>query len=275
LKLEVQWLAYLANEAGILDSAKCLVLKHALGPEADLLSFGEKLIDRGYCTDIDTLQNLIESAHVKGESGVPVPSDPFEILQSNSKRTFGRRSTATEEPSPLRLSSIKLSNAEDSASSTSRPSLGSNKPWKPSEGRRKYTDDPFERSPTHPHTELPRASNGPISSITSTAQAAQNISLRQDPAKTGQAPVALAQQAPAIAAVITDQPTLEPKLSKERPDVTLNVEDEWPDFQTIASMSVPEARQCMVQLLLKSQSEGASDLHLCADACPFIRKHSF
>jgi len=63
LKLEVQWLAYLATEKGILDSAKCLVLKHALGPDTDILSFGEKLLDRGYCSDFDQLQDLVVAAH--------------------------------------------------------------------------------------------------------------------------------------------------------------------------------------------------------------------
>ena len=74
-----------------------------------------------------------------------------------------------------------------------------------------------------------------------------------------------------MVAAVPEQPAPEPKLSKERPEVTLEVEDEWPDFEAIESMSEEEARQCMVQLLLKSQNEGASDLHLCADACPFIR----
>jgi len=173
LKLEVQWLAYLANEAGILDSAKCLVLKHALGPEADLLAFGEKLIDRGYCTDVDTLQNLIEEAHTKSDAGATVSNGPFEILQSTSKRTFGRRSPDTEAPSPLRLSSTTLSSEQDSPLTTSNPSLGSSKPWKPSEGRRQFTDDPFDGTTANPQIKLPVTNQAPVSTPSLNTQPAK------------------------------------------------------------------------------------------------------
>ena len=284
MKLEVQWLAYLANEAGILDSAKCLVHKHALGPEADLLAFGEKLIDRGYCTDVDTLQNLVEEAHTKSDAGATVPNDPFEILQSTSKRTFGSRSPDTEAPSPLRLSSTTLSSEQDSPLTTSKPSLGSSKPWKPSEGRRQFTDDPFDGTTANPQTKLPATNQVPVSTPSLNTQPAKIPSLRThaspDQEALVEAPVALAQpveqpqpvqQAPVVAAPAPTQPGLAPNLSKERPEVSLVVEDEWPDLEGVASMSEQEARQCMVQLLLKSQQEGASDLHLCADACAFIR----
>lgn len=85
MKLEVQWLAYLATQEGYLDSAKCLVLKHALGPDADILSFGEKLLDRGYCPDFDILQELVNNAYGKAEAKEPVPSNPFDILRSSSR----------------------------------------------------------------------------------------------------------------------------------------------------------------------------------------------
>jgi len=279
LKLEVQWLAYLANEAGILDSAKCLVLKHALGPEAELLAFGEKLIDRGYCTDVDTLQNLIEEAHAKGEAGAQVPNDPFEILQSTSKRTFGRRSPDADAPSPLRLSSTSSSTIQDSPLTTSIPSQGSPKPWKPSDGRRTLTtDNPFGRTGTNSHTEIREAKLAPISFPNPEAQPAHIPSLRSNSGRVQDEPDALptiqAQPAPQASVVAASTPVRSehaPNLTKERPEVSLEVEDEWPGFEKIASFSEQEARQCMVQLLLKSQCEGASDLHLCADACPFIR----
>ncbi len=63
----------------------------------------------------------------------------------------------------------------------------------------------------------------------------------------------------------------EPKRSKERPEVSLNVPDEWPDFEDIETLPENATREWLVQLLLKCQSIGASDLHLCADSRPFIR----
>ena len=56
-----------------------------------------------------------------------------------------------------------------------------------------------------------------------------------------------------------------------RPKISLDVEKEWPDFEDVETMSEQEVRQCMVQLLTMSQHAGASDLHICADARPFIR----
>lgn len=57
------------------------------------------------------------------------------------------------------------------------------------------------------------------------------------------------------------------------PQISLEVEDEWPEFEDVASLDDRQVRQFLVQLLLKCQAEGASDVHLCADARPFIRRN--
>lgn len=261
MKLEVQWLAYLATQAGVLDSAKCLVLKHALGPEADALAFGEKLIDLDYCTDVDTLQNLIDEAFAKSESGAPAPNNPFDILQSTSRRTFGRRNLDTA--SLLNESSSIETNIPPAKSI---PGVSSERSWKPSINRSSYSSASFSSgSPTS-------AAIVPDSNPTPSIGKATIPSLRPDPVH--QVPQAIA---PVQTAPIATQPMLppaappEPILSKQRPEVSLDVEPEWPDFEDVASMSDEKVRQCMVQLLIMSQHSGASDLHICADARPFFR----
>jgi len=54
----------------MIDSAKCLVLKHALDPDTDKLAFGEKLYERAYCADFDELQELVTEAYMKASDKI-------------------------------------------------------------------------------------------------------------------------------------------------------------------------------------------------------------
>ena len=267
MKLEVQWLAYLATQAGVLDSAKCLVLKHALGPETDALEFGEKLIDRGYCTDVDTLQNLIEGAYEKSESGEVVPNNPFEILQSASRRTFGRKNTdiasLTAEKNPPNETFKTISLRTNSANSLSHSSFHRNSTNPTINSDTSPEESEFStRGPAETPIKLP-LKNGP----TPPADHYHQSQVQPVPAPNRQE--AVPQQA--VFEHSIPAASSEPILSKMRPKISLDVEKEWPDFEDVETMSEQEVRQCMVQLLTMSQHAGASDLHICADARPFIR----
>jgi twitching motility protein PilT len=317
LKLEVKWLAYLATKEGMLDSAKCLVLKHALGPDADILAFGEKLYDRGYCSNFDRLQELVTSAYKKAEAKLPVPSNPFDVLKSTSPRLSMRPTEPTPSPlssAPEQESSIELESLIPSESKTEPVSEAESEPAtpspilpsltpvsrpKPSDARRTFTRPSLSNdSPEPPVAQAP----APVAQTSAPIEQAPNpverpttsprISIRNslatkntpdeppqvNPIHSQTVAPAPAQAlapapAPAAAPVVQQSVAPEPKLSRERPDVLMEMPDEWPDFDDIESLSESAARQFLVQLLLKSQSEEASDLHLCADARPFIRRN--
>jgi len=61
------------------------------------------------------------------------------------------------------------------------------------------------------------------------------------------------------------------KLSVEPPPYDLQVPDEWPDCEGIMEMNTEACRKWMVQLLLKAQKEGVSDVHVSAESRPFVR----
>ncbi len=296
MKLEVQWLAYLATQEGYLDSAKCLVLKHALGPDADILSFGEKLLDRGYCTDFDILQELVNDAYEKAEANEPVPSNPFDILRSSSSRLSMRpdRENQTQPEAPTSPVS------EPTFSTSSKPeielpaSLASSRTARPSENRTGTTPPPRISKPPAEQVSIQQVEAPPPSRVSSERprismrlrpvpneedspqsheQAVAPVDSQQEspvPVKPQTAPLQVAAQPAPIQSVPVGS-AAEPKRSKERPEVSLNVPDDWPDFDDIETLSEKATREWLVQLLLKCQSIGASDLHLCADSRVFIR----
>ena len=302
MKLEVQWLAHLATKAGYLDSAKCLVLKHALGPDADILSFGEKLLDRGYCPDFDILQDMVNDAYSRAEANEPVPSNPFDILKSATSRLSMRPNRGVEPPAEATEEPPSAPVSEPTFASSSKPdiempaSLPSSNIPKPSIRRMGETPPSISEAPAseapppppppappadappRPGGDRPRISMRTAPPLEETPAVEQPSVPQSAPPPPPPAPV---QQhpAPAQPAQVAAQPApvqpapvaAEPNLSKDRPEVSLDVPDDWPDFDGIDSLSDNAAREWLVQLLLKCQSIGASDVHLCADARPFIR----
>jgi twitching motility protein PilT len=265
LKLEVQWLAYLATEEGMLDSAKCLVLKHALGPDTDILAFGEKLYDRGYCSYFEKLQELVNHAYKKAEVNEPVPSNPFDILRSASSRVSipTRRTSFSSSSIGLHNGSIETVRTQPQESVLPATQL------------RDVNPPPAEPATTRPRISMRRSSFAPETEAFAQPESPKVQMVQRVQAAPAQAPIPTAQVAadPVPVVIASPSPAHQPKLSREMPHVSLDVDDEWPDFTEIHSLSEKEARQFLVQLLLKSQSEAASDLHLCADARPFFRRN--
>ncbi|MCB1124615.1 MAG: hypothetical protein KJT03_23890, partial [Verrucomicrobiae bacterium] len=295
MKLEVQWLAYLATQAGLLDSAKCLVLKHALGQDADILTFGEKLYERGYCSDFDKLQTLVNEAYRNAGAEKPVPENPFDILRSGPSRL----SVSTRRPSlSLATSSNRpsLEPTEESATSNSpvskparekpsvapivpkTPSIATERPAIPQRTKTPPPIPPQEEVPSSSQNDNGFVDERPRISMRRAASPAPAEPVVEAPLAPVSQPVHTPAPAAYTAAPQTDQTVAAPKpqapkLSRKMPQISLEVEDEWPEFEDVASLDDRQVRQFLVQLLLKCQAEGASDVHLCADARPFIRRN--
>jgi len=62
------------------------------------------------------------------------------------------------------------------------------------------------------------------------------------------------------------------KLSTNAPVLDLNVPDAWPDCEDLRGLGSDACRRWMVQLLLKAQKEGVSDVHISAESRLFVRK---
>lgn len=73
---DTRWLARLGIDQGLFTRPQALQVRSTLGPDADLVSFAQELIDAGIVTDVETLEKLAELAVTKGAKGSPA-SDPF------------------------------------------------------------------------------------------------------------------------------------------------------------------------------------------------------
>ena len=270
-----------------------------MGPDADILEFGEKLYDRGYCSDFDRLQEMVKDAYRRAEANEPVPNNPFQILkpspQINSENFPNpyeerKKQQSAEKPKPLSLRMEKSAdtpvtsqvepgqttadeNPKDSvpaqpppksSKEATKPSIPPIQPWKPSSRRRKITlssalDAPSAQSAATTDPEIP-----PITVPNPVKSDPTPNSTPGDSLDFHQS----FEEVPQQATQRTD-----PHLSKEIPPFSLDVPDDWPNFSAVAGMQEEALRQCLVQLLIKCRNEKASDLHLSAGCRPFMRKN--
>jgi len=73
---DIRWLARLGIDEGLLTRSQGVQVAAKVGPEADLMTFAQELIDSGAVTDVDTLERLAELAMTKAAQGAP-ENDPF------------------------------------------------------------------------------------------------------------------------------------------------------------------------------------------------------
>jgi twitching motility protein PilT len=73
---EIRWLVRLGVEQGCFNREQCRGIRKALGDEAGLMDFAQKLIDDAIFEDIDRLEKLAADALTSAKAG-PVPDDPF------------------------------------------------------------------------------------------------------------------------------------------------------------------------------------------------------
>ncbi|WOO39419.1 PilT/PilU family type 4a pilus ATPase [Rubellicoccus peritrichatus] len=76
---DVQWLAHFGIQEGFLNKRLCKALIRTTGKDADLLTFGQTILEKDIFTDFDRLQELMDKAWEKGKDGPP-PDDPFILV---------------------------------------------------------------------------------------------------------------------------------------------------------------------------------------------------
>ena len=73
---DIRWLARLGIDEGLLTRSQGVHVAAKVGPDADLMTFAQELIDSGAVSDVETLERLAELAMAKAEEGAPA-NDPF------------------------------------------------------------------------------------------------------------------------------------------------------------------------------------------------------
>ncbi len=91
---DVLWFACLCLENNIADKAQLRSIRDTLGPDAQVLSWGESILERGITTDVNVAQALINTAFEQVQAQNPPPYDPFEEEP---------RATAAEPEAPIAL----------------------------------------------------------------------------------------------------------------------------------------------------------------------------
>lgn len=284
LKLEIQWLAYLGILEGFLNRKVCLELQESLGENAEILDFGERILDDGVYDNFERLQELVDEAWDKAEGGDPPPRNPFAkpVKKAESE-------TPADTPPGIVTSPVVQDTPAPTSEVTPAPV---EEPRKPTISLRKA--EPIDAAPNTPEEEAPAVDPKPASKsgkpVNDTASGFANIdpellkefnetvkqaasvpmdAIKPKPRKVKAAPAATA--APSGEAErATDASE---QLSDKTPKISMQVADALPAFEQIEALSKQELRQFMVQLLLKAQKEGASDVHLSADARPFMRQN--
>lgn len=78
MNCETAWLARLVIDQGLASQAQCMQTRTKVGPDADLMTFAQELIDSGVITDVGRLEELAGMAVEKAKNAPP-HDDPFEV----------------------------------------------------------------------------------------------------------------------------------------------------------------------------------------------------
>jgi twitching motility protein PilT len=82
---DIRWLARLGIDEGLLTRSQGVQVAAKVGPEADLMTYAQELIDSGAVTDVETLERLAELAMTRATQGAPA-NDPFAVESSAPPR---------------------------------------------------------------------------------------------------------------------------------------------------------------------------------------------
>lgn len=74
---DVLWLVRLGLDQGLFSREHCAAVRAAVGDQAEIGEFAQRLIDDGHVEDVDTLEKVCGLAMSKGQKGAPL-GDPFE-----------------------------------------------------------------------------------------------------------------------------------------------------------------------------------------------------
>jgi twitching motility protein PilT len=115
---DVLWLFRLTLDQRLVTREQALALRAALGDDAGLVDFAQKLIDDFIVEDIPTLEKLAELALTKGEIGPPA-SDPFDdeppVAESASTAPFPDSTAAGADAFAPEFPFATLAQLDDSA----------------------------------------------------------------------------------------------------------------------------------------------------------------
>ncbi len=78
MKPDVLWLVRLGIDQGLFTRAQCEAIRKAIGPNADLGDFAQRIVDDAIFENLEVLEKLAALAMSKGQRGPPA-IDPFEV----------------------------------------------------------------------------------------------------------------------------------------------------------------------------------------------------
>jgi twitching motility protein PilT len=100
---DTRWLARLGIDQGLFTRPQCLQVVSKLGPDPDLMSFAQELIDGGFVADVGRLEAIAELATTKAAEGPPT-NDPLDTSEKahvvQTSAVASRRNEGTSEGSP-------------------------------------------------------------------------------------------------------------------------------------------------------------------------------
>jgi twitching motility protein PilT len=111
----VLWLVRLGLDQGLFTREQAIAVRKALGDNAEVVDFAQRLIDDGYVENVDGLENLAGVAMTKAEKHVPL-SDPF--TPSNETSVPFSRAIAS---GPARPAAATASSSSAAASAPQAP----------------------------------------------------------------------------------------------------------------------------------------------------------
>ena len=78
MSLDIRWFCVLLAEQGIVPAETCTELLQDLGPDADLLTLAQAVLDQGLCNDLEAIQALANDAcqHAENEDPIPIEDSP-------------------------------------------------------------------------------------------------------------------------------------------------------------------------------------------------------
>jgi twitching motility protein PilT len=86
MKLEIRWLVRLALDQNLLQMEQCRSIYAAVGPEAELMAFAQKIIDDGLITDVELLEKIAGVARNKAQKNTPI-DDPLDATVTSERFT--------------------------------------------------------------------------------------------------------------------------------------------------------------------------------------------
>ncbi len=113
----VLWLVRLGLDQGLFTREQAIAVRQAVGENAEVVDFAQKLIDDGYVENVDGLENLAGVAMTKAEKRVPL-SDPFTSSNDTSVPFARAIASGPAKPAPAAAAAAAASASPTASSST-------------------------------------------------------------------------------------------------------------------------------------------------------------